>query len=51
MKTVLRSALIIATAFTTTIAAKAQKIAHINLDSLLSMMPESKAALLLKGAP
>lgn len=44
MKIKLRSLLMVTMVVATSLIANAQKMAHINLDSLLSMMPESKAA-------
>ena len=44
MKKSLRSVAIVTMIFATSVTAKAQKMGHINLDSLLSLMPESKAA-------
>lgn len=44
MKNIVKSVAIIAFAFGTLTIAQAQKIAHISLDSLITLMPESKVA-------
>ena len=44
MKTTLRSIVLTAIIIAAGLTANAQKMAHINLDSLLSLMPESKSA-------
>ena len=44
MKTILRSLVLVTMIFALSISVRAQKLGHINLDSLLSLMPESKAA-------
>jgi len=44
MKNIVKSVVVIAFAVGSLTVAKAQKMAHISLDSLITLMPESKVA-------